>query len=129
MFYSPDVAKLILRLSLGFMMIFHGVDKVLNGISGVRFLTTNAGLPEFFAYGVFIGELVFPVLIVLGLYSRIASIGLAFNMLMAIFLAHGSSLFELGKHGAPTIELPFLYLMVSIVIFLQGPGKFAVNSK
>jgi putative oxidoreductase len=129
MFYSPDIAKLILRLSLAFMMIFHGIDKVINGISGVRFLTTNAGLPEFFAYGVFIGELVLPVLIAFGLYSRVASIGLAFNMLMAILLAHGSSLFELGKHGAPTIELPFLYLMMSIVIFLQGPGKFAVNSK
>jgi putative oxidoreductase len=129
MFYSPDIAKLVLRLSLAFMMIFHGIDKVINGISGVRFLTTNAGLPEFFAYGVFIGELVFPVLIAFGLYSRVASIGLAFNMLMAILLAHGSSLFELGKHGAPTIELPFLYLVICIVIFLQGPGKFAVNSK
>lgn len=129
MFYSPDIAKLILRLSVGILMLFHGFEKVVNGISGVRYLTTNAGLPEFLAYGVFIGELVFPVLIILGLYARVASIGLAFNMLMAIFLAHGTHLFELGKHGAPTFELPFLYMIVSIAIFLLGSGKYAVNSK
>ena len=129
MFYSPDIAKLLLRVSAGIMMLFHGFEKVVNGISGVRYLTTNAGLPEFFAYGVFIGELIFPVLIILGLYARIASLGLAFNMLMAILLAHGSTLFELGKHGAPTFELPFLYLVISIAIFLLGSGKYAVNSK
>jgi putative oxidoreductase len=129
MFYSPDIAKLLLRVSIGIMMLFHGFHKVINGIGGVRYLVTNAGLPEFFAYGVFIGELVFPVLIVLGLYARVASLGLAFTMLMAIFLAHGSSLFELGKHGAPTFELPFLYMISCIVIFLLGSGKYAVNAK
>jgi len=129
MFHSPDIGKLILRLSVGIMMLFHGFDKVINGISGVRYLTTNAGLPEFFAYGVFIGELVFPMFIILGLYSRVAALGLAFNMFIAIILAHGSSLFELGKHGAPIIELPLFYLIISVVIFLCGPGKFAVNSK
>ncbi|QFR50013.1 DoxX family protein [Sulfurimonas lithotrophica] len=129
MFHSPDIAKLILRISVGVLMLFHGFEKIINGISGVRYLTTNAGLPEFFAYGVFVGELVFPVLIILGLYARVASLGLAFTMLMAIFLAHGSSLFELGKHGAPVIELPLLYLLMSIVIFLLGSGKYAVNSK
>lgn len=129
MFLSVDIGKLILRLSLGIMMLFHGFSKIIHGIDGVIYLTKNAGLPEFFAYGVFIGELVFPVLIILGLYSRIASIGMAFTMLMAIFLAYGSTLFELGKHGAPTFELPFLYLAISVVIFLQGPGKYAVNSK
>jgi putative oxidoreductase len=129
LFYSPDIAKLLLRVSVGVMMLFHGFHKVVNGISGVRYLVSNAGLPEFIAYGVFIGELVFPVLIILGLYARVASLGLAFTMLMAILLAHGSSLFELGKHGAPTFELPFLYMIASIAIFLLGSGRYAVNSK
>jgi len=111
------------------MILYHGIHKVLHGISGVRYLTTSAGLPEFFAYGIFIGELVFPVLIILGLYARVASLGLAFTMLMAIFLAFGASLFELNKFGAPVFELPFLYFMMSVCIFLLGSGKYAVNSK
>lgn len=126
---NSDIAKLILRLSLGIMILFHGVEKITNGISGVKYLTTNAGLPEFLAYGVYVGEIVFPILIILGLYARVASLGLAFNMLMAIFLAYGNSLFELNKHGAPVFELPFIYLIISVVIFLLGSGRYGVNSK
>lgn len=129
MFNSADTAKFILRLSVGIMMLFHGVDKIINGIGGVKHLTTSAGLPEFLAYGVYVGEVVVPILIILGLYARIASLILAFNMSVAIFLANGSSVFVLGKHGAPLIELPFLYLVMSILIFLLGSGKYAVNSK
>jgi len=129
MFQNSDIAKLIIRLSLGVMMLFHGVEKIINGISGVKYLTTNSGLPEFLAYGVYIGEVVVPIFIILGLYARVASVVLALNMLMAIFLAHGNSLFELGKHGAPTIELPFFYLILSISVFLLGSGRYAVNSK
>lgn len=129
MFLSTDIAKLLLRLSVGIMMFFHGIEKIIHGISGVKQLTVNAGLPEFFAYGVYVGEVVVPIFIVLGLYARVASVFLALNMLMAIFLAYGDSLFSLGKHGAPVIELPFFYLVLSIAIFLLGSGKYAVNSK
>lgn len=129
MFQNSDIGKLVLRLSVGIMMFFHGVDKLFNGINGIKHLTVNAGFPEFFAYGVYIGEVIVPVFIVLGLYARVASLVLAVNMMMAIFLAHGNSIFTLGKHGAPVIELPFFYFILSIVIFLIGSGKYAVNSK
>ncbi|QOY54293.1 DoxX family protein [Candidatus Sulfurimonas marisnigri] len=124
-----DIAKLILRLTLGLMILFHGFEKIINGIKGVKQLVVNAGLPEFFAYGVYIGELALPILIIMGFYSRVASVLLAFNMIMAIFLAYYNSIFELGKHGAPVIELPFLYFIISVVVFLLGSGKYAVNSK
>ncbi len=129
MFNNSDIAKLILRLSLGIMILFHGVEKIIHGIRGVKYLITNAGLPEFLAYGVYVGEIVMPILIILGLYARIASLFLVFNMVMAIFLAYGNSLFELNKHGAPSFELPFLYFILSLIVFLLGPGKYGVNSK
>jgi putative oxidoreductase len=129
MFYNPDIAKLLLRLSVAIMMLFHGAEKIINGIGGVKHLTVKAGLPEFFAYGVYVGEVIVPIFILFGLYARVASLFLALNMLMAIFLAHGGSLFSLGKHGAPVIELPFFYLVLSIAIFLLGSGKYALNRK
>ncbi|MDQ7044497.1 MAG: DoxX family protein [Sulfurimonas sp.] len=129
MFQSNDIAKLVLRLLVGLMMLFHGVEKIINGINGVKHLTTSAGLPEFFSYGVYVGEIVMPILIVLGLYARMASVFLALNMMMAIFLVYGDSLFALGKNGAPVIELPLFYLVLSIIIFLLGSGKYAVNNK
>ena len=129
MFQSNDIGKLILRLLVGGMMLFHGIDKIVNGISGIKHLTKNAGLPEFFAYGVYIGEVVVPIFILLGLYARVASVFLSINMIVAIFLAYGGSIFDLNKHGAPQIELPLFYLVLSICIFLFGSGRYAVNSK
>jgi len=55
MFLSADIAKLLLRMSVGIMMLFHGAEKIINGISGIKHLTVSAGLPEFFAYGVYVG--------------------------------------------------------------------------
>ena len=124
-----DLEKLILRLTVGIMILFHGVEKIIHGIKGVKYLVTNVGLPEFFAYGVYVGEIVMPILIILGVYARVASLVLAFSMLVAILLAYGGSLFTLSKHGAPSFELPFLYLIMSILIFLVGSGKYSVNSK
>jgi len=126
---TSDIAKLILRLSVGVMMLFHGFDKVINGIDGIKQLTVSAGFLEFLAYSVFIGEVVVPIFILLGAYARAASLVLAFNMAVAIFLAYGNSLFSLGKHGAPVFELPFLYLVMSILIFMLGSGKYAINNK
>lgn len=126
---TNDIAKLILRLSVGVMMLFHGFDKVINGIDGIKQLTVSAGFLEFLAYSVFIGEVVVPIFILLGAYARAASLVLAFNMAVAIFLAYGNSLFSLGKHGAPVFELPFLYLVMSILIFMLGSGKYAINNK
>ncbi len=129
MFLSGDIAKLLLRLAVGIMMLLHGINKVMYGIGGIKQLTVSAGLPEFIAYGVYIGEVIVPIFIVLGLYARVASLFLAFNMVMALFLAYGGSLFALGKNGGLAIELPLFYLILAIVIFLLGSGKYAVNSK
>lgn len=129
MFIAPDVAKLSLRLSVGILMLFHGIHKIIHGVSGVKGLLSKAGLPEFFAYGVYVGEVIIPVFIILGLYARIASLFLAFTMMMAIFLAYWGAFFSIGKHGGLSMELPLLYFLLSIIIFLQGSGKFAVNGK
>lgn len=126
---TNDIAKLILRLTVGVMILFHGLDKIINGIGGIKHLTVSAGLPEFLAYGVYIGEVVVPILILLGVYARVASLVLALNMCFAIFLAYGNSLFVLSKHGAPSFELPFLYLIMSILITMLGSGKYALNNK
>lgn len=129
MFLSPDLAKLSLRLSVGILMLFHGIHKIMYGVSGVKALLAKAGLPEFFAYGVYVGEVIVPVFIILGLYARVASLMLAFTMMMAMFLAFWGSFFAVTKLGAPVIEMPLLYFLLSIIIFLQGSGKFAVNNK
>ncbi len=129
MFISPDIAKLLLRLSVGILMLFHGIHKIIHGVAGIKKMLASSGMPEFLAYGVYVGEVIVPLFIILGLYARVASLVLAFNMFVAILLAYGGSLFALGKHGGLAIELPLFYFILSIVIFLLGSGKYSVNNK
>lgn len=126
---NEDIGKLILRVSIAVLMLFHGFSKLQNGIDGIKFLVTSAGLPEFFAYGVFLGEIVFPILIILGLFTRISSLFFALTMVFAIFLAHGGEIFALEKTGGPVIELALLYLLASISIMFIGAGKYSLDAK
>lgn len=128
MFNSLDFAKLLLRLILGGLILFHGVHKLIYGISEVEAMLRSINLPEFIAYGVYVGELIAPLFIILGLYARVASVVLAINMLMAIFLAYDFSL-SISKYGSLLIETPLLFFVMSILIFLLGSGKYGVNNK
>ncbi len=128
MFNQPDLAKLLLRLGAGGLMMFHGVHKIIHGTGAIKAMVLNAGLPEIFAYGVYVGELIAPLFIILGLYARVAAAVMGMNMVVAIGLAFGFSL-GLDKHGGLMIELPLLYLIMSVLIILLGSGKYAINAK
>lgn len=125
---NADIAKLLLRVSLGGLMMFHGAYKVIHGIGNVKTMLNSSGLPEFMAYGVYLGEIVAPIFIILGLYARVASFVTAINMTMAIFLAYGFSL-SLSKYGGLSIESPLMFLIMSILLMLLGSGKYSVNNK
>ena len=72
-FIDDHLAKLLLRLMVGGMMLFHGFNKVIHGILPIRNMVQGAGWPEFMAYGVYAGELIAPLFVLLGLYSRSAA--------------------------------------------------------
>ena len=128
MFDRVDFGKLLLRVSLGILILFHGIHKVINGIENIKVMLITVGLPSFLAYGVFIGELIAPIFIILGLYARYASVVLAVNMIFAIYLAYGFSL-TLSKYGALSIESPLIFLIMALLVFLLGSGKYSVNNK
>jgi len=126
---ADDVSKLILRLMLGILMLLHGINKIMNGVSGIESMLTAAGLPPWVAYGVFIGEVLAPLLLVLGFYARIGALLIVINMLFAVFLAHGSQLLQLGKTGGWALELQAFYFFTALVLLISGPGRFSVNRR
>ncbi|MGE4517838.1 MAG: DoxX family protein, partial [Arcobacteraceae bacterium] len=58
---SSDFGKLLLRLMVGGLMLFHGIAKINGGIDFIITKVTQEGFPEFLAYGVYIGEVVAPL--------------------------------------------------------------------
>ncbi len=128
MLNQADIAKLLLRISLGVLILFHGIHKLIYGISGVEAMLSAHGLASFFAYGVYMGELIAPIFIILGLYARVAAGVLAFNMFVAIYLAYGFAM-STSKYGGLSWETPLLFFIMSLLVVLLGSGKYAVNSK
>ncbi len=125
---NSDIALLILRISLSGLMLLHGIGKLLHGVGGIEQMLQGMGLPSFFAYGVIVGEVVAPLLILVGWRTRIASLIFAFNMLVAVLMAHASQIFTLSPQGGWAIELPALYFLVSLALCFTGAGKYALSS-
>jgi putative oxidoreductase len=126
---SDDAGKLIVRLTVGGLMLFHGVSKILNpgSLGGMGGQLAAMGMPAFFAYGVYIGEVLAPLMVILGIFSRIGGLLIVANMTVAILLVHAGQLFTLGKAGGWTLELQGFYLFCGLAIYFLGSGKFAVK--
>ena len=126
---ADDVGKLILRVTLGVLVLFHGVAKLTGGVGGIGDMLEGMGLPAIFAYGVYLGEVVGPLLLIAGFYARIGA-GLIFlNMVVAILLVHSNEILALNDHGAWAIELQGMYLFAALGLVLTGPGRFGINAK
>lgn len=126
---SEDLGKLILRVALGGLMLFHGVAKITGGIDGISGMLDAKGLPAAMAYGVYVGEVLAPLLIVIGLFTRLSAGVFAFNMVVATLLVHSADLLKIGEHGGWAIELQMLYLLPAIALVLLGPGHFSVDAQ
>ncbi len=126
---NDDIGKLLLRLTLGILMLLHGIAKMRYGVSGIEGMVQSHGLPGFLAYGVFIGEVLAPLLVIAGFYARIGGIIMAVNMVVAVALAHSSQLFDISKSGGWELELQGFFLFTAIVVALIGPGKFGINRR
>jgi len=125
---NQDLAKLLLRLGLGVLVLMHGIAKVINGVGSIKAMLASNHLPAFLAYGVYVGEVVAPVMILLGYYTRLGAGLIAVNMLFAFGLAHMGQLYQLGKTGGWALELQGMYLICAIALALLGPGRYKMHS-
>lgn len=114
----------LLRVALALLMLFHGWFKLTHGIAGIEALVVKAGLPAFVAYGVFIGEIIAPLLLLVGLYVVPAALVVAINMVVALVLVHSNHFFSLNQSGGWTLELQAFFLITAIVVALgYSKGK------
>ncbi len=126
---SDSLGKLIFRLTLGGLMLFHGVAKVTNPGS-LEYITgkvVELGLPDILAYGVYIGEVVAPILVIIGLFARIGGLLIAINMVFAILLVHMGDLSIITQNGGWKLELQAFYLFGGLSLLFMGSGDFAAR--
>ena len=126
-FHNDALGKLLLRLTVAVLMLFHGIAKIIHpgSLEFIGSSLSGIGLPAALAYGVYVGEVVAPLMLISGFHARIGGLIIVVNMLFAIFLAHTGDMFSLTQHGGWAIELQVFYLLGGLAIMLLGSGKFA----
>ena len=124
-----DAALLILRLVLGLTILLHGISKLPTPPAAIVDMLAKASLPAVLAYGVYLGEIVAPVLLIIGIWTRLAAVVIAINMVVAVMLAHAGDLFMLDENGGYALELQAMFLFTAIALALTGAGRLSVGGR
>ena len=110
-----SVILLTVRVVFGILMMNHGIDKWAN------YQELSSVFPDPLSLGLAIfGELACSMAFIIGFLYRLAMIPMIFTMCVAFFVVHGSDPFAVK-------ELAFVYLVVFVLMYIIGPGKFAVD--
>ena len=124
-----DFGKLVLRLTLGILVLLHGVSKIKSGVGFLVPMVQGIGLPPWAAYGVYLGEVLGPIMVILGLFGRTGAFLIFVNMLFALVLFHRSQLFSMGPQGGYALELQAMYLFTAFALILIHPGRYAITRR
>lgn len=117
------IGLLLLRLGFSGLMLTHGIPKLMNLLNGNLEFSDPLGIgPVPSLILTVIGEVLCPLLIIIGYKTRLAAIPAAITMAVAAFIVHGTD--PIG-----TKEMALLYLLAFVIIILTGPGKYSVDRK
>lgn len=124
-----DLGKLVLRVTLGGLMLFHGVAKLGDGgaLDWIGRQLSDAGLPAVVSYGVFIGEIAAPLMVLAGVYCRVGAGLIVVTMFFALGLAHVPEFFALNQQGGYALELQVFFTLTAAALILFGSGRFAIK--
>lgn len=126
MLTHEDFGKFLLRLAVGGLMLFHGLHKLFDGIDGISNMLIAKGLPGFIAYGVLVGEVIAPCLIVLGILTRPAALVLALTMVVAWLMVGTGKTWQLDAVGAWAIESLVYFFIGALAVAFLGARRFSV---
>src|SRR5215208_8396145 len=115
----------ILRVVVGIVFFVHGLQKLfLMGFGSVAGMMDGLGVPApgLFAVVVTLVELLGGLALILGLFTRVAAILIAIDMLVAILAVHLPNGFLASNNG---IEFPLVLLSSCVALAVAGPGEAA----
>ena len=124
--WGGSVGLLLLRLVMGTAFVLHGWPKIQNPL---EWMGPDASMPGFLLALAAVAEFGGGIALLFGLVTRLASLGIASVMVVAIttvHLAQGHPF--VGKPGGHSWELAAVYLACAILFLILGPGRFSLDA-
>lgn len=134
---SHSSAPLIARVILGLVMFPHGAQKMLGWFGGhgfsatMNFFTGTMQIPAAFAFLAILAEFAGALGLIVGLFSRVAALGIASVMAVAILISHAAHGFFMnwsGSQGGEGFEYHLLALGLALIVMIHGGGKASLDS-
>ncbi len=123
-----DVAKLILRLSLGILLLLHGMAKIQSPeiVLAMGAALADVYLPAETAWLTLLGEVLGPVLLIIGVLTRFAGIVIAIQMFIVILIGYADTMATFLPDGGYALELQAMYLFAGLTVAFLGSGSYAM---
>ena len=121
-----SVGLLVLRVVMGAAFVLHGWGKIQNPMG---WMGPEATIPGIFQALAAVAEFGGGMALIVGLLTRLASLGITSVMVVALATVHlpmGHPF--VGKPGGPSFELPAVYLACAVLFFLLGPGRVSLDA-
>jgi putative oxidoreductase len=118
---NSDLALLILRLGLGILMARHGYEKLQTLLAGATDFPDPLHIGNIPSHVCTVGaEFFCSILLIFGLFSRLALGGLIFCMIVIVFIVSANETIDDREHA-------ILFLLPYIFLFLNGTGKYSLD--
>lgn len=124
---NTDIGLLIIRLAFAVLILFHGWYKIRYGIDMPMARMASWGIPGFLMYFAYISEVVAPLLIIAGVFSRLSALTIFGTMIFVMYIEIRTGL-SLDQFGAPNIEKQIFYFFTSAGLFFTGPGQYRIKN-
>ena len=122
-----DIGKLILRCAVAALLLFHGIAKMKHGVAWMAGPLAAHHLPFALAYGAYVAEVLAPILLIIGVFTRIAALAIMFDMCMAVVLVLWPKFFTVNMGGGWSVELEMFFLLGALSVFFLGAGRFSAR--
>jgi putative oxidoreductase len=116
------LALLVMRLALGAIMVAHGYHKVFGGLQHHAQVVASLGLPAWTSYLSSFAEFFGGLLVLLGLFTRVAALAICIDMSVAIAKVHFHN--GLMGNGGYEFTLALATLAFALIFFGAGPIAF-----
>lgn len=129
---AQGYSRIILRVALGIIFFTHGAQKLLGWFGGfgfdatVKFFQTQLGIPPVLVVVVTLVEFLGGIFLLLGMLTRVFSVLIAIDMLVALLIAHLPQGFFIAR-GKVGFEYVFTLLFVALYLAINGAGTLSLD--